>query len=89
MKVSINTINSLPRDVFLHAIEFLDDVQAIGRLAKVSSFLDKILNNGYFWTKLSSREGISLVEGKERNVRRDFRVLYPMRTGGVRPQDIA
>jgi hypothetical protein len=81
-------VNILPCDLRLGVIEYLDDVRAIGRLAKLSRSWNWVLADRNLWIKLSSREGVPLVEGEGRSVRCDFRILYPMTVGGVRPQDI-
>lgn len=63
--------------------EFLD-ARDIGRCECVCKLWKESCKSPEIWNGLTKREGLFFVEGKDRNRRTDFHVLYPMTNSGKR-----
>lgn len=70
-------------EIFDHIVSFLEP-QDIGRLAQVCRGFNEWLDDSGIWNRASAREGIPVVEGKDRNRRKDFKILYPITISGRR-----
>ena len=73
-------------DTFERILAFLDlDLADIPQASLVcKSWNDFIKNNALLWRTLSEKEGISIVEGEDRDRKEDFKILYPRFVSGKR-----
>ena len=84
--MSVSAISALWNNMILfeRIMTFLDldlaDIPQASRVCK--SWNDFIKNNALLWRTLSEKEGISIVEGEDRDRKEDFKILYPRFVSG-------
>src|SRR5271155_2879953 len=88
--MTVNNIGVLPsslsKNEYVCVQRFADHLEprAIGRCESVCKGWNESCKSQEIWLRLSVRERIPFVEGKDRDRRADFQVLYPITISGKR-----